>query len=225
MYTPAERLLWNRLSVFADDFGLDAAEAVCAGDGIGADEVLDLLDQLVDQSLVLSCEREGLPRYRLLQTIRQYGRRRLAESGEEQRILQRHHDFCLALAERVADGWYGPGQLASLTGLRAEHANLRAALVQAATRRPPCRWSPRCASTGARADSSGRGAAGSTGHSPPPPNPPWPGPGRPRSGPRPDRTLNANRRRLCWFPRSQHDLQESTQPLMITWWPLQVQRV
>ncbi|WP_286247027.1 ATP-binding protein [Streptomyces graminofaciens] len=128
--TPDERLLWHRLSVFAGDFGLDAAEAVCAGDGIGRDEVLDLLDRRVVQSIVVPTEREGLPRYRLLETIRQYGRDRLAESGQEQQTLQRHHDFYLALAERNADGWYGPGQQESLTRLRAEHANLRAALVQ-----------------------------------------------------------------------------------------------
>ncbi|WP_328505460.1 LuxR C-terminal-related transcriptional regulator [Streptomyces sp. NBC_00391] len=124
--TPAERLLWHRLSVFADDFGLDAAEDVCAGDGIGRDEVLDLLDRLVAQSIVLPCERKGLPRYRLLATIRQYGLERLAESGEEELIRQRHHAFYLAFAER---GWHGPGQLNSLARLRAEHANLRAALV------------------------------------------------------------------------------------------------
>ncbi|MEU1193097.1 LuxR C-terminal-related transcriptional regulator [Streptomyces sp. NPDC005859] len=128
--TPSERLLWNRLSVFAGDFGLDAAEDVCAGDGIGRDEVLDLLDQLVVQSIVVPTEREGLPRYRLLETIRQYGRDQLTESGQEQRLLQRYRDFYLALAERGADGWYGSGQQESLTRLRSEHANLRAALAQ-----------------------------------------------------------------------------------------------
>ncbi|WP_346779624.1 LuxR C-terminal-related transcriptional regulator [Streptomyces sp. S3(2020)] len=126
--TPSERLLWHRLSVFAGDFGLDAAEAVGEGDGIDPGEVLDLLDQLVVQSLVVPIEREGLPRYRLLETIRKYGRERLVESGEEQRLLQRHHTFYLTLAEGIADGWYGPGQQVSLTRLRAEHANLRAAL-------------------------------------------------------------------------------------------------
>ena len=126
--TPAERLLWNRLSVFAGDFGLDAAEAVCAGDGIGPDEVLDLLDRLVVQSVVLPTEHEGMPRYRLLETIRQYGRERLAESGQEQRTLRRHDAFYLALAERIADSWYGPGQHESLARLRADHADLRAAL-------------------------------------------------------------------------------------------------
>ncbi|WP_329343535.1 LuxR C-terminal-related transcriptional regulator [Streptomyces sp. NBC_01352] len=126
--TPAERLLWNRLSVFVGDFGLDAAEGVCAGDGIGRDEVLDLLDRLVVQSVVLPTEREGLPRYRLLETIRQYGRERLAECGEEEWMLRRHHDFYLALAERIADDGYGPGHRQTLTRLRAEYANLRAAL-------------------------------------------------------------------------------------------------
>ncbi|SES40358.1 non-specific serine/threonine protein kinase [Streptomyces sp. yr375] len=127
--TPAEQLLWNRLSVFADDFGLDAAEAVCSGDGIDQTEVLDLLDQLVSQSLVLPTEREGMSRYRLLGTIRQYGRERLAESGQEHPTLGRHHDFYRALAERIADGWYGPGQQKSLARLRAEYANLRVALA------------------------------------------------------------------------------------------------
>ncbi|MET7690427.1 LuxR C-terminal-related transcriptional regulator [Streptomyces sp. NPDC005483] len=126
--TPAERLLWNRLSVFAGEFGLEAAEGVCSGDGIAQDEVLDLLDRLVAQSVVLPTEREGLPRYRLLETLRQYGRERLAESGQEQWIQRRHRDFYLALAERTADGWYGSGQQESLTQLRAAHANLHAAL-------------------------------------------------------------------------------------------------
>ncbi len=126
--TPAERLLWNRLSVFAGAFGLDAAEAVCAGEGIGPDEVLDLLDRLVVQSVVMPTEHEGMPRYRLLETIRQYGRERLAESGQEEQSLRRHDAFYLALAEHIADSWYGPGQHESLARLRAEHADLRAAL-------------------------------------------------------------------------------------------------
>ncbi|MBK3645066.1 LuxR C-terminal-related transcriptional regulator [Streptomyces sp. MBT33] len=126
--SPAERLLWNRLSVFAGGFGLDAAEAVCAGEGLPAQEVLDVLDRLVVQSVVLPAEHEGLPRYRLLATVREYGRERLAESGEEERLLRRHRDFHLALAERIAGRWYGPGQEEALTRLRAEHANLLAAL-------------------------------------------------------------------------------------------------
>ncbi|MGY1501015.1 LuxR C-terminal-related transcriptional regulator [Streptomyces sp. QTS52] len=126
--TPAERLLWHRLSVFAGGFGLDAAESVCAGDGIDRDDVLDLLDRLVVQSVVLPTEAEGRPRYRMLETIRQYGRERLAESGQEQRTLRRHDTFYLALAEHTADSWNGPNQHESLARLRAEHADLRAVL-------------------------------------------------------------------------------------------------
>ncbi|MFF9778634.1 ATP-binding protein [Streptomyces sp. NPDC013978] len=127
--SPAERLLWNRLSVFAGGFGLDAAEDVCAGEGLPAQEVLDVLDGLVVQSVVLPTEEEGLPRYRLLATIREYGRERLAESGEEERLLRRHRDFHLALAEGFAGRWYGPGQEEALARLRADHANLMAALT------------------------------------------------------------------------------------------------
>ncbi|MFF4803462.1 winged helix-turn-helix domain-containing protein [Streptomyces sp. NPDC001351] len=126
--TPAEQLLWNRLSAFRGGFSLDAAEYVCAGDGIAAHEVLDLLDRLVSQSVVLPCEREGLPRYRLLETIRAYGRARLAETGEEPGLLRRHRDFFLALAERTASEWFGPGQERALTRMRAERGNFRAAL-------------------------------------------------------------------------------------------------
>ncbi|MEU6228991.1 LuxR C-terminal-related transcriptional regulator [Streptomyces sp. NPDC047042] len=137
--SPAERLLWNRLSVFAGGFGLDAAEEVCAdrsdegvaGDeGVPAHEVLDLLDRLVAKSVVLPAghEGQGPPRYRLLETIRQYGQERLAESGEEERLLRRHRDFHLTLAERTADNWYGPGQEEALARLRVEHPNLLAAL-------------------------------------------------------------------------------------------------
>ncbi|MGW0842853.1 ATP-binding protein [Streptomyces sp. NPDC002787] len=126
--TPAERLLWNRLSVFAGGFGLDAAEGVGAGDGIERREILDLLDRLVAQSVVLINEREGQPRYWMLETIREYGKERLDESGEEERVRARHGDFYLRLTEGIADGWYGPGQEEGLARLRAEHGNLRATL-------------------------------------------------------------------------------------------------
>ena len=126
--TPAERLLWSRLSVFAGGFGLDAAEAVCADEGIARHEVLDLLDRLIAQSVVLTTEREDAPRYRLLETIRQYGRQRLAESGKEQQLLLRHRDFYLTFAEQIANAWCGPGQAEALARLRAEHANLLMAM-------------------------------------------------------------------------------------------------
>lgn len=126
--SPAEQLLWNRLSVFAGGFGLDAAEDVASEETIAKGDVLGLLDRLVSQSIVLTCQHGDLPRYRLLGSIRQYGHERLAESGEEERLRRRHVGFYLALTQRIADGWCGPGQAESLARLRAEHSNLQAAL-------------------------------------------------------------------------------------------------
>ncbi len=176
--TPAERLQWNRLSVFAGAFGLDAAEAVCAGEGIGPDEVLDLLDRLVVQSVVMPTEHEGMPRYRLLETIRQYGRERLAESGQEEQSLRRHDAFYLALAEHIADSWYGPGQHESLARLRAEHADLRAALERGSDPQATLALAAALRFHWCEGGFLGEGAAGSTGRSPPRRIPPRPGPGR-----------------------------------------------
>ncbi|TWF91468.1 LuxR C-terminal-related transcriptional regulator [Kitasatospora viridis] len=124
----AERLLWSRLSVFAGGFTLAAAEGACEGDGIARGQVLDLLDRLITQSIVLPTESEAQPRYRLLEAIREYGRERLAESGDEEKQLLRHRDFFLALAEHIDSHWFGPGQAEALARFRADHANLLAAL-------------------------------------------------------------------------------------------------
>ena len=72
--SPAERLLWTRLSVFADGFDLAAAEEACAGDEIGPDEILDTLVGLVDKSIVLrTADADGTARYRLLAIVREHG--------------------------------------------------------------------------------------------------------------------------------------------------------
>jgi predicted ATPase/DNA-binding SARP family transcriptional activator len=90
---PDERLLLHRLSVFAGELSLDAAEAVCSGDGILQDDVLDLLSSLADKSLVVVEDRADEARYHLLETIRQYGRERLDASPEATAVLRRHADF------------------------------------------------------------------------------------------------------------------------------------
>jgi non-specific serine/threonine protein kinase len=97
LLTDQERALFARLSVFAGGFTLEAAEAV--GGDAGCD-VLDLLPHLVDKSLVLAEARPaGATRYRLLETLRQYGRERLAEAGEAAAVHERHADHFRALAE------------------------------------------------------------------------------------------------------------------------------
>src|SRR5581483_8537408 len=67
-------------------------------------------------------------RFRLLETVRQYGRERLAQTGEDEALRLRHRDFYLALARELAERWYGPRQEEGLARLRDEHPNLRSAL-------------------------------------------------------------------------------------------------
>ena len=123
-----ERLLWARLSVFTGGFDLEAAESVCAGDGLSRDAVLDLLDRLVAQSIVLSDAGDHGVRFRLLETIRQYGHERLVELGEDEGLRRRHRDHYLGVARWAAAQWCSPRQQAALARLRTEHGNLRAAL-------------------------------------------------------------------------------------------------
>ncbi|WP_367134934.1 BTAD domain-containing putative transcriptional regulator [Saccharothrix sp. HUAS TT1] len=123
----AERVVLRRLAVHVDGCALDAAEAVCAGGGVAADEVVDVLAGLVNRSLVVAPEHSGEPRFRLLESVADYGRERLREAGEFERVRQRHAAFYLALAERADPELRGAGQLRWLERLDADTANLRAA--------------------------------------------------------------------------------------------------
>ncbi|HEV2236973.1 MAG TPA: helix-turn-helix domain-containing protein, partial [Ktedonobacterales bacterium] len=101
-----QRTLLRRLSVFAGGWTLEAAEAVCAGDGVAREDVLDVLGSLVDQSLVLVADHDGAARYRLLELVRQYAAEQVREAGEETATRDRHLAWCLALAERdAAETW------------------------------------------------------------------------------------------------------------------------
>jgi predicted ATPase/DNA-binding SARP family transcriptional activator/DNA-binding CsgD family transcriptional regulator len=131
-----EQRLFGRLSAFAGGSTLEAAEAVGAGDGIEQHDVLDLLSKLVDKSLVMvevSPGEEGTSRYRMLETLRQYGQERLEESGEARRVRERHARYYLALAEgadaqEAERGLNAARPVAWLKRMESEHANLRAAL-------------------------------------------------------------------------------------------------
>jgi predicted ATPase/DNA-binding CsgD family transcriptional regulator len=124
-----ERLLWARLSVFAGGFDLDAAEEVCSADGIDRADVLDLLAGLVEKSIVAHRDPTGRnSRYQMLETIRQYGRRKLAACGTETAVRTRHAEHYRRLAERVRIDFYSPRETAWLARVRREHANVRVAL-------------------------------------------------------------------------------------------------
>ena len=123
-----ERILLRRLAVFVGGWTLEAAEAVCGGDGIPEAEVLDHLAGLVDKSLVILEWPGDAGRYRMLETMRQYATERLAESGETDRLRQSHAGFFLALAEQAEPRLFGPEQDAWFARLETEHSNLRIAL-------------------------------------------------------------------------------------------------
>ena len=123
-----QKALLRGLSVFTDGCRREAAQTVCVGDGIAAKAVLDLLTSLVDKSLVVYQERQGKARYHLLETVRQYAKERLQESGESKSVKARHQDYFLALAEEAEPNLRGPEQAEWLNRLEVEHDNLRAAL-------------------------------------------------------------------------------------------------
>jgi predicted ATPase/DNA-binding CsgD family transcriptional regulator len=122
-----EQTLFCRLSVFAGGFTLEAAESVCAGEDLEHDEVLDLLSQLVDKSLVIMREESGEARYHLLETVRQYGQEKLSESGESGMFREQHVGYYLALAEEAEPELMEGRQEAWLERLERDHGNFRAA--------------------------------------------------------------------------------------------------
>jgi predicted ATPase/DNA-binding CsgD family transcriptional regulator len=124
-----EKILFRRLSVFAGGWTLKTVETVAPGDGVEETEVLDLLSGLVEKSLVLAEEQDGVGvRYRMLEPVKQYAREKLEEAGESGTVRRRHADFFLALAERARPELRGPQDRIWLERLEREHDNMRVAL-------------------------------------------------------------------------------------------------
>jgi non-specific serine/threonine protein kinase len=123
-----EKLLWARLSVFAGGFTLEAAEAVCSGGAVLQDDVLGLIGGLMDKSVLTRDGSDGPARYRMLETIKQYGLDRLQQAGEETSLRARHGAYFLSFARSVAEEWFGARQFELVKLTRREHANLRSAL-------------------------------------------------------------------------------------------------
>ncbi len=129
-----ERIVLRRLSTYSDGCDLDAAEAVCAGEGVAREEVLDLVTRLVDRSLVVVVDGPTGHRYRLLESVAAYATERLHEMEDLSAVRDRHLRHYLALAERAEPQLRGAGQQPWLARLDAEAGNLRAALDEAVRR-------------------------------------------------------------------------------------------
>jgi predicted ATPase/class 3 adenylate cyclase len=128
LLSEAEQRLLVRLSVFTGGFTLEAAEEVCSGDPIEADDIFELLANLVARSLVVA-ETATETRYRLLETIRQYGEERLVEVAETDALRARHADHYAEFAGIATRGICGPGQFEWGARLAREHDNLFAAMA------------------------------------------------------------------------------------------------
>jgi hypothetical protein len=132
LLTDAERMVLRRLSVFSGSASLEAAERVCAGDGVEQEEALELLTALTEKSLLLT-EGNGAPRYRMLGTIKEYAADRLTEAGESDLARQAHLAYFTKLTETAEPHLRRAEQLAWLATLKAEHDNISAAMRGAIT--------------------------------------------------------------------------------------------
>ena len=127
LLSEAERQLFAHLSVFSGAFTLGAAERVGAGGDVDEADVVDLVAALVDKSMVIAKIDDGTVRYRLLETLRQYGQERLYDAGATEEVRLRHAEWVLAFAEASAEGLWTPDEAAHRTRLKADLDNLRAA--------------------------------------------------------------------------------------------------
>jgi predicted ATPase/class 3 adenylate cyclase len=136
LLTEPEQALFRRLAVFVGGWTLEAAEKVCSDEIMDEYEVLDLLTQLVDKSLVITEEDNGVVRYYRLETIRQYAREKLLETDEALTIRNRHLDYFIQLSEWATLNWFSPKQKEVEHRIITEQANYRAALAWAMENQP-----------------------------------------------------------------------------------------
>ncbi len=127
------QLLFDRLSVFAGSFDLGAAEAVCAGDDLDSYDIVDLLGDLVDKSMVVASRSDRGTRYRLLETLRQYGEERLDDRVETMLLRDVHLRHFVEVAQRLNQRWQSPDQAVAGARFDDDWENIGAAHAWAIT--------------------------------------------------------------------------------------------
>ena len=123
-----ERILLRRLAVFIGGWTLDAAEKVCGGNSLETDQILDLLSQLVNKSLVTVETAQVETRYRILETVRQYAREKLFDTEEASSMRAKHMDYFVKLAEQAEPELAHSNQVFWLNKVDDELDNFRLAL-------------------------------------------------------------------------------------------------
>jgi predicted ATPase/DNA-binding SARP family transcriptional activator len=125
LLSPAEQTLFPRLSVFVDGWTAEAAESICSDTNIQPDVMLEMLSGLTNKSLVIVEEIQSKIRYRMLETVRQYAKKKLVESGENDILRDRHLAYFLKLAETAEPHLIGPEQIEWLPLLDSDYGNIR----------------------------------------------------------------------------------------------------
>ena len=128
---PVEQAIFDRLSVFAGGFELDAAVVVAGGDELDPLDIEDSITSLVDRSMVLASPTEHGTRYRLLETLRQFGEDRLIQTGDGEAVQDRHLGWVLDFMRRADAGIHGTDDVYWAHALRREFENVRAAFYHA----------------------------------------------------------------------------------------------
>jgi non-specific serine/threonine protein kinase len=130
LLTPAEQVVFRHLAVFAGGWSLEAAESICRDDGATtfSNNILDVLERLVEKSLVVREDQAGERRFRFLETVRQYARERLAEAGEENLIRSRHLHWIEALVVELCGDGTAVVMGDAFARTEQEHDNIRSAL-------------------------------------------------------------------------------------------------
>ncbi|GLZ28206.1 LuxR family transcriptional regulator [Lentzea sp. NBRC 105346] len=129
--SPAERELWARLSIFPADFARDAVIEVCAGNGIEADQLAELLTSLVRKSILIA-QPSGVTRrsrYRMLETVAQYGAQHLGRRTDRQQLARAHAGYVRRLVRSAAEDWFSPREVRWMGTLLEEWPGIRAAIA------------------------------------------------------------------------------------------------
>lgn len=126
--TADQQAVWARAAILPASFDMATAEAVCSGEPLSGGATLDAVTALVDRSILVAQEEGGRVRYRMLETIRQFGLEQLEAAGTQEQVREKHRAHFADIARQSGAAWFSDRQAILLTRLRLEQSHIRAAL-------------------------------------------------------------------------------------------------